>query len=208
MKYLKMFGLAALAAALMAFIVAGTASATTLTGSGGTLPKGTAISSVNEGTVTLHPPIGDIECKASSVSGKTSNEGSASETVKGTIEALSFTECNATVHVLQLGTLEIHTEYFKNEKGELVLNSANNNGTLTSSGTEVTVEFSGFHCIFKTTSTSLGTVTGSANTGGNATLDISANIPRTSGRSGAFCGSTAAWTGSYKVSTPSVLNID
>ena len=196
MKYVKMLGLAALAAALMAFVVAGTASATTLTGAGGaTLGTGTSIVAENEGTVTLHPPIGDIECKKSSVSGKTTNAGGAGVEVKGSIEALSFTECNATVTVLAKGELAV--------KG-----TGSTNGSLSSTGTEVTVEFAGFHCIFKTNGTGLGTVTGSTTTGGNATLDISATIPRTGGRSGAFCGSTAQWTGAYKVTSPSTLNID
>jgi hypothetical protein len=199
MKYLKMFGLAALAAALMAFIVAGSASATTLTGAGGTaLGAGTVITSEAEGMTILHPPFGDIECEESKVGGKTTNAGSSTETVLGNLEALSFSKCNATVTVLQLGSLEIHTQNA----------TANNNGTLTSSGTEVTVEFFGTHCIFKTSNTDIGTVTGSANTGGNATFDISATIPRTGGRSGPFCGSTAQWTGSYKITSPSTLNVD
>ena len=195
---IRTFGLAALAAALMALVVAGSASATTLTGASGTLPSGTTIAAENEGTVTLHPPIGDIECTKSAVSGKTTNAGSSTETVKGNIESLSFTSCNATVTVLTKGTLEVHTRE----------TTANNNGTLTSSGTEVTVEFAGFHCIFKTSSTDIGTVTGSANTKSNATFDISAKIPRTGGRSGAFCGTEAEWTGSYKITNPTTLNVD
>ena len=198
MKYLKILGLAAIAAAaLMAFT--GTASATTLTGAGGaSLGAGTEIKSAAEGTTVLHPPIGDIECKESTVAGKTSNAGGSSETVSGNIESLTFSNCNATVTVLAKGSLEIHTKTA----------SADNNGVLTGSGNEVTVEFVGFHCIFKTSGTTLGTVTGSATTGGSATLDIEATIPRTGGRSGAFCGSTAQWTGSYSVSSPSTLNID
>jgi hypothetical protein len=193
MSKLKPFGAAAvMAAALVAFAVP-TASATTLG-----LQTGTTISAEAEGTTILHPPIGDIECKKSSVSGKTTNEGGATETVKGNIEALSFTECNATVTVLAKGSLEVHTR----EATE------NGNGTLTSSGTEVTVEFAGFHCIFKTSSTDIGTFTGSPVSGGNATFDIAATIPRTGGRSGAFCGSTAAWTGSYNVTSPSPLAVD
>jgi hypothetical protein len=196
MKYVKMLGLAALAAALMALVVAGSASATTLTGAGGaTLGSGTTISSENEGTVTLDPPFGKIECNKSSVSGTTSNSGGSEVDVTGNIESLSWSECNATVTVLKNGSLTVH-------------GTGGNNGTLSSTGTEVTVEYLGTHCIFKTNSTSLGTLTGSANTGGNATLDISATIPRTGGRSGAFCGSTAAWTGAYKVTSPSTLNID
>ena len=187
MKNLRLFALAAVAAAACVAFVAASASATELTnGSGEMIAAGSALNAQAEGTTILHPPIGDIECKKSSVAGKTSNTGSATETVSGSIESLTFTECNATVTVLAKGSLEVHTR----EATE------NGNGTLTSSGTEVTVEFAGFHCIFKTSSTDIGTVTAN---GGNATFDIAATIPRTGGRSGAFCGSAAQWTGSYSV---------
>lgn len=202
MKYIKMLGLAAVAAAaLMAFVGAGTASATQLTGAGGSiLGVGTVITAEAEGTTELHPPIVSINCKKSHVGGKVTSAGgkAETETVKGNIEVLTFTECNATVTVLQKGTLEVHTQ----TKGVI-----NNNGTLTSSGAQVTVNYLGFHCIFSTSNTSLGTVTGSATTGGSATLDIAATIPRTGGTSGAFCGTTAQWTGAYKVTNPATLNI-
>jgi hypothetical protein len=200
MKYIKMLGLAAVAAAaLMAFVGASTASATQLTGAGGAvLGVGTEIKAENEGKVVLDPPFGAIECSKSSVAGKVTNAGSSSTTVSGGIETLTFTECNATVTVLKKGTLEIHTQGASN----------NNNGTLTSNGAEVTVQFVGTHCIFTTSNTDLGTVTGSGNTKSNATLDISATIPRTGGSSGIFCGSTAAWTGAYKVTAPNPLFID
>jgi hypothetical protein len=210
MGKLKSFALAAVMAAAFMALAASTASATELTnGSGEMITAGTAITSSAEGTTTLHPPFGDIECKKSTVEGSTTNTGGAAETVNGKIKeeepkpgevihGLSFTECNATVTILKSGSLEIHTR----------TGSADNNGTLTSSGTEVTVEFIGTHCIFKTSSTDIGTLTGSTNTGGNATLDIEATIPRTGGRSGAFCGSTAQWTGSYKVTSPAALNVD
>lgn len=197
MKYLKILGLAAIAAAaLMAF--AGTASATELTCGAEMCPTGTEIKSVSEGHATLDAPFGTIQCN-SAVSGKTSNTGGA-ETVEGSISTLDFTNCtNATVDVLKNGTLEIHTAG----------STANGNGTLTSTGAEVTVEYLGTHCIFTTKETDLGTVTGSANTAnGRATLDISARIPRTSGRSGVFCGESAPWTGSYEVTAPTTLNVD
>jgi hypothetical protein len=72
----------------------------------------------------------------------------------------------------------------------------------------VTVELLGLHCIFNTSNTDIGTFTGSANAGANATLDIEATIPRTGGRSGAFCGSSAQWKGSYKVTSPKPLAVD
>ena len=210
MKYVKVLCLAAVsAAAMMAWVGAGAASATTLDCNGAACALNTVIHAENETTVTLHPPIGDIECKKSTVEGKVENLGSSTTTASGRIYALTFGECNAVVTPLPIkdtiegkevktfGGLEIHT---RTEK-------ADNNGTLTSSGSEVTVEFAGFHCIFKTSSTDIGTVTGSAVTGGNATLDISAKIPRTGGRSGAFCGTEAEWTGSYKADKPASLNV-
>ncbi|HEX5527278.1 MAG TPA: hypothetical protein VFX44_08820 [Solirubrobacterales bacterium] len=200
MKSLKLSIFAmAMATAFAALSVAG-ASATTLKGAEGkAIEAGTTISAESEGHAVLDAPIGKLECN-SAVSGKTENAGGSTETVKGPIESLSFTNCTSGVvpTVITKGTLEIHTS------GE----TANDNGTLTSNGTEVTVEAFGFHCIFKTTNTDIGTVTGSATTGGSATLDISATIPRSGGRAGAFCGSSAPWTGSYKVTTPSTLNVD
>jgi len=201
MKNLKLrtFSTAILAAsALMVFGVS-TSSATELIGAGGaTLGVETEIKAENEGKVVLDPPFGAIECSVSNVAGKITNAGSSTTTVVGNIETLTFTSCNATVTVLKKGTLEVHTQS----------ESPNNNGTLTSSGAEVTVQFLGTHCIFSTNNTDLGTLTGSTTTGSNATLDISATIPRTGGSSGAFCGSTAAWTGAYKVTSPATLNVD
>jgi len=193
MKNVKWSVLVVIMTAAVASFATSTASATTLG-----LATGSTLEAEAETTTILHPPIGNIECKASKVIGKTSNEGGASETVKANVETLTFTECNATVTVLAKGSLEVHTK----EAG------ANNNGTLTSSGTEVTVELFGFHCIFKTSNTDIGTLTGSANTGANATFDVEATIPRTGGRSGAFCGSTAQWTGSYEFTNPGSLNVD
>ena len=194
MKYLKMLGLAAIAAAaLMAFVGAGTASATELTSPEGTMvTAGTTITAKSEGHAVLDSIIGKIECN-SEVSGPTGNTGGANETISGTISTLSFTGCTtATVHVLKAGSLEIHSI------------SGTHNGTLTSTGAEVTVETSGFHCIFTTKETDIGTLTG----GSPATLDISATIPRTGGRSGAFCGGSAPWTGSYEVTSPKPLFVD
>ena len=208
MKYLKMLGLAAIAAgALMAFVGASTASATELdcTEPAGTkvmCPNPTLIHATSEGHAILHTPLGDVEC-ASTVQGK-ANTGGASETVSGSIEALTFTPCtqNVVVTVLKKGSLEIHTDAMDAETG-----LTPRNGTLTSTGTEVTIELFGFHCIFTTSNTDIGTVTGSTATGATATFDIAATIPRTGGRSGAFCGSSGQWTGSYLIDTPDWLDI-
>ncbi len=211
MKSLKMLGLAAIAAgALMAFAGAGTASATELTctnppGTKVMCEPGTMIHAESEGHAVLDPPIGKIEC-VSTVTADTLNTGGAGETVEAKITSLTFTGCTngATVTVLEragahpTGTLTIHTT-------EEPIN--NLDGTLTSTGTEVTVESAGFHCIFSTNNTDIGDLTGSSKTKATPTLDISASISRTGGRSGAFCGTTASWTGSYKITEPDWMDV-
>ncbi len=199
MKYLKTFSLAALATALLAVAFAGSASATTITGAEGKiLPAGTFSESTNREAITFHLTFGSIACSGSTIAGKSTNAGGSTETVKGTVETLTLTACNAKMTVLKLGTTEVHTAEEK----------ANNNGTVTSSGTEITVEFTGFHCIYTTNNTQFGTETGSANTGGHSVIDLAGVIPRTGGRSGAFCGTSAQLTGSYTNSTPGVVNVD
>jgi hypothetical protein len=201
MKNPKLFSVIAATVAAVASFAPATALATKLTGEGGTnLGVGTTISAEAEGAVTWKSSfIGELKCNESQIGAKTTNEGSSSETVSASVETLTFGGCNGTLTVLKKGTLEIHTR----------TESADGNGTLTSTGTEITIELAGLHCIFFTASTDIGTITGSSTTNGNATLDVqSVAIPRTGGRQGAFCGSSATWSASYKFTTPSTLNID
>ena len=197
MKFRRMFGLV-VALAAFAALLPGAASGTELRNSVEMLGAGTTVSAEAEGALALNGPFGGVECSGSSLGGKTSNTGGSTETVKVTVETLTFTGCSSTVTVLTKGTLEIHTR----EAG------ANGNGTLTSTSTEVTAEKAGVHCIYKTSSTTLGTLTGSNNTGKTATYDIAASLPRTGGKSGVFCGSTGEFKGSYKVTSPDTLNVD
>ena len=103
MKYVKTLSLAAVAAAaLMAFVGASTASATVLcktpgTGSptgtvcpaGEAYPKETEVHAVSEGNVVLTTgsEFTEITCKKGTVIGKAGDEGSATETVTGSVEA-------------------------------------------------------------------------------------------------------------------------
>ncbi|HEX5527609.1 MAG TPA: hypothetical protein VFX44_10500 [Solirubrobacterales bacterium] len=202
MKYLKMLGLAMLAAAaLMSIIGAGSASATELTCSAGVMcPAETVLHGSSEGHVILDAPIGNIDCQGS-LEGKTSNTGGPSETVSGMRTSFTINNCtNATIQVLRIGTTEVHTD--PNDS-----TGTSGNGTVTSTGTEGTVEFAGFHCIFATKETDLGTLTGSSTTKSTATFDISGTIPRTGGRSGVFCGQSAQITGSGTVDTPDFLDV-
>ena len=205
MKYLKLPILMAVLAAAFAAFGAATASATTLTSpEGTTLKAGTAITAQGEEGKTeaerliLHFSFGEVKCLESKISGTTSNTGGPTEAVKAPVETFTMSLCNVAVTVLKKGTLE-----FRGKPG-----STDGDGTVTSSGTELTVELAGFHCILTTNETFIGTVTGSGTTGGNATLKLEGEIPRTAGRQGAFCGSKIPWTGSYKFTTPSTLNVD
>jgi len=210
MKYVRILGLAAVAAAaLMAFVGASTASATVLctvegTGSptGTTCPEGKAEpggteikSSLVAGTkAVLATSFKTIECKKSSVAGKTSNEGSATETVTGSITTLTFEECNCVINVLKNGSLEVHWI------------SGTHDGTVTSSGAEVTAEcetlFGKVHCIYTTNATDLGTLAH----GNPAKLEVKeASIPRAP--TNALCAEKALWTATYEVTTPKPLFI-
>jgi hypothetical protein len=194
MKCLKMLALASLTAAIV-LGASGAALASTLTSPAGTaLSKGAVIKSELTATAIFHPPIGDIECRKAGGEGEVTDAGSSTETAKGELFFGTFSECNAEVKVLTTGTVEVHTEG----------SSANGNGTLTGSGTEVTVVFSGFHCVFGTSNTDLGKVTG----GTPATVQVNGTIPRIGGRSGVFCGSTAVMTAQFKVTSPATLLID
>jgi hypothetical protein len=191
MKYAKMLGLLAVAAAaLMAF--AGTASATVLTSPSGTTYTST-IKAESEGATSLDGAFTTVTCNKSTVEGKVESHGAA-VTAGGKISSLTFTECNYPTTVKAAGSLEIH-------------GLGSSNGTLTSSGASIEIATSVGTCVFTTTNTDVGTLTGSTTTGGNATLDIaSAKIPRTGGNF--LCGSSGTWTGAYKVTTPATLIVD
>lgn len=201
MKYMKMLGLLALAmTALMAF--ANSASATRLTdNNGGVLGNGTVITAVNEnGHVSLTGAAGiAVEC-SSHIEGVVTKEGGpgTGDTVEGHISKLSFFNCTNgyVVHVEKLGTLVAHTEGA----------TSNNNGTITSTGTTVTVTNTPVgSCGYLTNNTDIGVLTGSKNTAGTATFDINASIPRHAGSF--FCGSSGIWEGNYLVEVPDRLNI-
>ncbi len=133
--------------------------------------------------------------QSASGGGVIARAGGAESTPSGELGFGTFGSCNASITVLNTGTGEVHTEAA----------GANGNGTFTTNGAEVTTELAGFHCIWSTANTDSGQVIG----GTPAKLKISsAPIPRTGGRSGAFCGSSAALTAEFTVTSPSTLLID
>lgn len=193
MKHVKILGLAAVAAmALMAF-VASSASATVLTSPAGTkLPAGTVIEATLNGSAVLEETTGPTldTCTASTVSGKTSAESGTPLT--GNIETLDWgTElsCTAPTHTLVNGSLSVEA-------------TSGGNGTLSGSGSKVTVGIFGLSCIYGTgTGTALGTVTG----GNPATVTINAVINLIEG--GIGCPKTTRWTATYTVTKPNPLFI-
>ena len=200
MKYAKLLGLLAVAAAaLMAF--AASASATTLTSPPGTTYTGVIEAhaedpdSNGQKGVTLDGAA-NINCTHSQVAGTVEAHG-PSTTASGKLTTLTFEECNAHVTVLKKGELIIHTDHVEGD----------GNGTLTSSGAEVTIQLTSpfvISCIYSTENTPIGTLTGSD--AGHPTLHIKATIKRT-GHS-IFCGAEAEWTGSYTVTKPTDLTVD
>jgi len=194
MKYIKMLGLAAIAAAaMMAF--AGSASATIITS-----PEGTPFTGTIEATSThtsLHPGSGTsfltVTCEHSFVKGTIEKHGAA-VTAEGPLSELTFSKCTDPVTVAKPGRLVAHT-------------IAKGTATLTSVGAEVLIHTSeGPTCTFTTgAGVDIGVLEDSKHTGGNATLNIgSSSIPA----SGFLCPSTGVWTGDYKVTAPSKIYVD
>jgi len=208
MKYAKILGLMAVAAAAL-MAVAASASATTLTSPSGTTYTST-IASTAEEPVSLDGPFTTVTCKTSTVEGKVETHG-AGVTAGGKIGVLKFGECNFTVTVEANGSLEIHPVKVNGTTVE-ACSGTNCTGTLTSTGAKVLITTSIGNCGYETKATDIGLLTPTNDTGATATLDIGANgtgkIPRTFGSAGFLCGSTGQWTGAYKVNTPDSLFID
>ena len=194
MKHIKMLGFAVMAmAALLAF--AGSASAApALTSPAGTEYTG-ELNATAESSLLLKAGFANITCTASTVAGKV--ETNDEKLASGKIATLSFSNCGSTtVDTLATGSLQITTT----GKGE-------NKGTVTGSGSEVTVAQFGVSCVYGTkTGTTLGTATGSASSTSNATLKFEASLPLISGGFG--CANPAVWTGSYTLTKPVPLFID
>jgi hypothetical protein len=215
MKYLKMLGLAAVAAmGLMAFLGAGTASATVVCTTPNETnacaeawhePAGTIWdASLDPGsTAVLEATGGGLEdtCSESTVAGKQENTGSDTETVKvevpkeikvteKVVPGLSFGNCTKPTKVLNPeGTMEFHWI------------SGTDNATVTATGFEVTVEaVGGVSCVYSAGAapgTDLGTATG----GSMGTIDVSAIVNK---KSGSFlCPADSVWTASYTITDPS-----
>ncbi len=206
MKYVKMLGLAAVAAmALMAFLGAGTASATVLCTAPNkedVCPAGekyeagkTIHATTTPGTTAVLETTGGVvldTCTGSTVKGVAETTGSASTTVSGAIGELAWGTCSRTTHTLKIGSLEVHHI------------PGTNNGTLTASGgTEVTILTIFGTCTYGTGATlDIGKVTG----GNTAVIHTEKTVvPKLAGN--AACPAHGVWNASFDVTEPSPLYI-
>lgn len=197
MKYLRILMLAAVTmGSLMSFTA--TASATWLTSPTGTTYTG-LITGVSHG-FELHGVFTTVKCSKAHIEGHVvSHSTEFGVPVQIQLTTHSFSECNFPVKILKPGILLIHSKAPYHE--------AEHTGTVTSSGTEMTIQTSIANCIFTTSSTDFGTLTGTDDTRGHATISFeSAGLPRT-GHS-IFCGSAGTLTGGYTITTPSTLWVD
>lgn len=215
MKHAKILGLMAVAAAaLMAF--AASASATILTSPTGTTYTG-IVTAVNEGNVSLDGSFVTVTCASAHLEFKVEQHG-AGLTVKGNNSTHTFGGCNFPVTMNNPGSFEIHavSEVADSPHNRIVTCNTPGlikcTGTVTSTGTKMTIATSVGNCVFTTNATDIGTLTPTNDTGGHATIDIGApngttgKLPRTEGNF--LCGSSGQLTGSYTVTTPSTLWID
>lgn len=180
--------------ALMTF--AGTASATTLTSPSGTTYTG-ELKFASESSTSLKTSfVGTVTCTTSTIRAIIEAHGS-NITASGKISEFTLTGCSGgepTSPVAKPGSLEIHST------------ATTGNGTVTWNGAEIiwhnTLAGS---CTYTTSNTDIGTLTGSNVTGSNATLDVNNVALRTSGSG--FCGESATWNASYKITSPSTLEV-
>jgi hypothetical protein len=198
MKHLKMLVLAAIAAmGLMAFLGAGSASATVLCTTTDTpdcsaawdYPAKTVIDSSLTGTAILESGSTTLDtCTGGTVKGETSTTGSSTKPVTGGISQLTWAGCTNTTDTLTGGSLEVNWI------------EGTHNGTVSGSGSEVTVNTLGVSCVYGTgAGTHLGTLTG----GSEPVLKISTTVPKISGSF--ICPSKASWTAEYVLTEPHAL---
>lgn len=201
MKYLKMLGLAAVAAAaLMSIVGAGTASATVLCQTTSTpcstkWETGTQIEfHVRAGTVgKWGSTAGEtlVECTEGLLKGQPS-PGSGTETVKMSVSASEFnwnSGCSGVqTQTLEGGTLEIHAI------------EGTDNGTVTATGFIFTTTLFGTTCTYGFLSTTdMGVLTGSGT--GDAVLDINTAFTKKEGS--IICPTTLNWREEFTQVAPS-----
>lgn len=202
MQYAKMVALAAVAAgALMAFIGAGTASATVICSTTietcptaqkwGAIPLDFSIPSGSSLNLTKTNGESLDKCSVSTIKGKITNTGSSTQTVTGPIESLTWSSCTFSTVTLKTAPLEVHHI------------AGTSNGTVTTDGIiEVTINTVFFgSCIFKFTN---GVSLGDLKEGKPGTFAVNA-VADVSG--GVACPETGIWSANYTVTEPQLTTL-
>ena len=195
MKWIKNLALAAIAAAaLMALIGAGTASATQLcTDSGGICTEYSGNITGTSTNATLATNLANVECSHSET---TINAFTSTGTpILGEVTALSFTGCQTegVVHTACTVTVK-NLPYSASLEGKtLTVSDAVGAGAKVVCGTVLSCEF----------------LTKSANlaiTNGSPTVAVAKEVAL-SHETGAICPSTATWSATYSVTSPTGLTV-
>lgn len=202
MKNMKILGLGLLAAlAAMAFLGAGTASATKLCSvntspcpAGNTYGKGTAIKAqlVAGTTSTMASGFVNISCTESTISGKTTSEGGAGA-VTGTISSVTWKGCTSGLGACTASAL--------NTPWSAEVTGSGGNGTMSISGAGGKFTCGGVTCEYAASKASVSV------SGGNPATIKASNISFSKTGGGFLCSSTASWSGTYEATAPKPLFI-
>jgi hypothetical protein len=199
MRHLKMLGLAAIAAtALMAFLGAGTASATVIcknnlntTTCSEKYPVGTeGTASLAAGTSMILETTGGSTldtCTGSTVKSSIKEAGSATTTVTSNLSSITFANCTFPTTTVSPGSAVLHHI------------AGTDNGTLTTLNTEVTINtgFFGACTYGMGSATDLGTTVG----GNPGSITINSLVPLVKNESG-LCPAEARLTAKYVATSP------
>jgi hypothetical protein len=196
MKFIKMLGLAAVAAAaLMAFVGASTASADVLctTNTTSACATGWVVTEVKTSltpktSAVLETTAGEelVTCTESSVSSTVEKQGKGINP-EGPITSLSFGGCNHTTTTIKKGKLTVDTT----EPEPKV-----HKNTVTDAESEVTVAILGVSCTYGPGAKPISI--GDLTVGAPATIDVGTVVNRTAGNT-LLCPADARWTASYEI---------
>lgn len=202
MKSMKTFGLLVIGAmAAMAFIGAGTASATKLCSvntspcpAGNTYGSGTAIKAqlVPGTTSTMSSGFVNITCTESTISGKTTSSGGAGA-VTGSISSVTWKGCTSALGSCTTSAL--------NTPWPAEVTGSGGNGTMSISGAGGKFTCGGTTCEYSTSKASVSV------SGGNPATIKASNISFSKIGGGFLCSSTASWSGTYEATAPKPLFI-
>jgi len=194
MRYLKMLGLGAMAAAaITASVGAGSASAdeicTAPADATNMCPAGKLITTLElsqAGKSTLETTGGTelLSCQKSDLHIDITAQGTGIDPILGTSPTWDTTECSGTVTTINAGSIKA--------------TASGTNGSLTSVGAEWTTGILGTTCTYGTgTGTSLGTTS-------NTSLTVNTIIKKTAG--GFLCPSEARWTAGFKITNHNTVD--